>query len=263
MASTTVIPTYLLPRGISGSAFSFFTTNNAKLRIRSSVCPTFFLARGQPRFTSSQSTTPSKKPHVLEKPDKFRPPSHPARRVVQVKGGSVEAPRNYPGPQLSAEELAEKKKRKYPHMFPPEGTVMHKFLTSRGIHVWISMVCHSPPNASKPNPCGTFKVLSKMKNENENSTSQSSQSVLVALATFTFSTNFKRTSPFAHLLPPWSQILTHPFDTIYQVFWVFKMHSDHVSLQTAEKRKRNIDDVDKRREYRRAQNTNGLLRQYF
>src|SRR5436190_24264870 len=98
----------------------------------------------------------------------------------------------------------------------------------------------------------------KMKTQHPNS-----QSILVALATFTFSTNFKRTSPFAHLLPPWSQILTHPFDTIYQVFWVFKMHSDHVSLQTAEKRKRNIDDVDKRREYRRAQNTNGLLRQYF
>lgn len=30
------------------------------------------------------------------------------------------------------------------------------------------------------------------------------------------------------------------------------MHSSHVTLQTAEKRKRNIDDVDKRREYRRA-----------
>jgi hypothetical protein len=78
------------------------------------------------------------------------------------------------------------------------------------------------------------------------------QGVLVSLATFTFTTNFKRTSPFAHLLPPWSRILTHPFDTLFQVFWVFKMHSDHVSLQTAERRKQNIDDVEKRREYRRA-----------
>jgi hypothetical protein len=60
---------------------------------------------------------------------------------MKVQGGKIVAPRNYPGPKLSAEELAEKKTRKYPHMFPPEGTVMYKFLTSRGIHVWISMVC--------------------------------------------------------------------------------------------------------------------------
>jgi hypothetical protein len=60
---------------------------------------------------------------------------------MKVQGGKIVAPRNYPGPKLSAEELAEKKTRKYPHMFPPEGTVMYRFLTSRGIHVWISMVC--------------------------------------------------------------------------------------------------------------------------
>ncbi|KKZ65581.1 hypothetical protein EMCG_08584 [[Emmonsia] crescens] len=101
-------------------------------------------------------------------------------------------------------------------MFPPEGTVMHKFLTSRGIHVWISM------------------------------------SVLISLAIFTFSTNFKHTSPFAHLLPSWSQLLTHPIDTLSQVFAVLKMHTDHQTLETAGKRKKRTDDVEKRRAYRRA-----------
>lgn len=31
---------------------------------------------------------------------------------------------------------------------------------------------------------------------------------------------------------------------------MYKMHTEHVSVQTAEKRKRRVDDVEKRREYR-------------
>lgn len=31
---------------------------------------------------------------------------------------------------------------------------------------------------------------------------------------------------------------------------MYKMHTDHVSVETAEKRKRRVDDVEKRREYR-------------
>lgn len=31
---------------------------------------------------------------------------------------------------------------------------------------------------------------------------------------------------------------------------MYKMHAEHVSLETAEKRKRRVDDVEKRREYR-------------
>jgi hypothetical protein len=31
---------------------------------------------------------------------------------------------------------------------------------------------------------------------------------------------------------------------------VYKMHTEHVSLETAAKRKRAVDDVEKRREYR-------------
>ncbi|KAF2159122.1 hypothetical protein M409DRAFT_71248 [Zasmidium cellare ATCC 36951] len=82
------------------------------------------------RFTPSirhASTTPPPKPRVLEKPDKFRPPSHPSRLRSKPKY-------NY-GPDLSQEQKA----KRYPHMMPPEGTFLHWFLTNRSIHVWISM----------------------------------------------------------------------------------------------------------------------------
>ncbi|KAL1956931.1 hypothetical protein VTO42DRAFT_6678 [Malbranchea cinnamomea] len=158
--------------------------------------------------SSSGSSSQSSKQRVLSKPDKFRPPSHPARRVVQ------HTPRNYPGPPPTAQEIEERKTKRYPHMFPPEGTVMYKFLTNRGIHVWISL------------------------------------SVLFSLAAFTFTTNFKMTSPFAHLLPSWSEFFAHPISSTSQFFTVMKMHSDHQTLQASEKRKRLSDDVVKRREYR-------------
>ncbi|KAL1965547.1 hypothetical protein VTN77DRAFT_5631 [Rasamsonia byssochlamydoides] len=219
MASTVTIPQFLLPRGIShltlryaaatvyaGSARGTFTREIGRRALSSSSWK-----------QSSSSTTPSEegKPRVLAQPDKFRPPSHPARRVLQTRNGKIiGAPYNYPGPPLSEKEKEEQKKRRYPNMFPPEGTVMHKFLTTRWIHVWIAM------------------------------------GVLTSLATFTFTENFKRTSPFAHLLPPWSGLLTHPIDTISQALTVYKMHVEHTSRLTREKRHRRIEDAEKRRQYR-------------
>ncbi|KAL4992236.1 hypothetical protein BDW68DRAFT_96292 [Aspergillus falconensis] len=161
--------------------------------------------------TKSSSKDSSQKPRVLPQPDKFRPPSHPARRVVPTRNGKVV---NYPGPKLSEKEEAERAQKKYPNMFPPEGTVMFRFLTSRWIHVWIAF------------------------------------GVLTSLATFTFTTNFKATSPFAHLLPPWSALLSHPIDTISQALSVFRMHVQHTSMETREKRMRGVEDAEKRRQFR-------------
>ncbi|KAF7187271.1 hypothetical protein HII31_11359 [Pseudocercospora fuligena] len=78
------------------------------------------------RYASSERPAPPK-PRVLEKPDKFRPPSHPSR-IRQKTRYSY-------GPELTQ---AQKTKR-YPHMMPPEGTFMHWFLTNRTIHLWISL----------------------------------------------------------------------------------------------------------------------------
>lgn len=112
--------------------------------------PQFLLPRGAPSARTlrhltrrTQTQTPKRHassengPRVLEKPDKFRPPSHPQRRVVPTRNGQVV---NYPGPRLTEKEKEAREKRQYPHMFPNEGTVMYKFLTNRGIHVWIAFV---------------------------------------------------------------------------------------------------------------------------
>ena len=80
------------------------------------------------RFASSSAS----RARTLEKPTRFNPPSHPSRRRDRV-------PRSY-GPELTAEQKQEQEKRYYPNMMPPEGTFMHWFLSSRGIHLWITMV---------------------------------------------------------------------------------------------------------------------------
>lgn len=137
MASLTSIPPFLLPRGLPKSTTNLLPARNVLSRRTSSSSGSSSSTSTSTSSRFASTTTPSDKHRVLEKPDKFRPPSHPARHV---KRGRVVDPINYPGPRLSAKELEEKRTKKYPHMFPPEGTVMYRFLTNRGIHVWISLV---------------------------------------------------------------------------------------------------------------------------
>ncbi|PLB55700.1 hypothetical protein P170DRAFT_400033 [Aspergillus steynii IBT 23096] len=202
------IPQFLLPRG-APSTRSFLSLARTQ-----SKAPTPSASR---RCASSSSRSSSKddKPRVLEKPDKFRPPSHPARRVMQTRNGRIVNPNpvNY-GPRLSEAEKQAQKEKQYPNMFPPEGTVMHRFLTNRWIHIWIAM------------------------------------GVLTSLATFTFTETFKRRSPFAHLLPSWSGLVWHPIDTISQALSVYRMDVQHNSLETRQKRQRRVEDAEKRRQYR-------------
>ena len=135
MASTSSLQSFLLPRGIPRTAMWLFPRGNG-YRLR--------LVRITPRHPGSRtyassSTSSSKKPHVLSKPDKFRPPSHPSRKVM--KGNrSAPPPRNYPGPKQTAEEAEAQKTKWYPHMFPPEGSMMYRFLTNKVIHFIIPMV---------------------------------------------------------------------------------------------------------------------------
>ncbi|TPR09402.1 hypothetical protein CAN33_009005 [Aspergillus niger] len=146
------IPQFLLPRGAPSPLSLRAWNRRTTYRITSSTTQ-----------RCASSTPDDSKPRVLSKPDKFRPPSHPARRVVQTRNG---------------------------------------------------------------------------------------KGVLTSLATFTFTTNFKHSSPFAHLLPPWSALLSHPIDTVRQAISVFRMHVQHNSIETREKRRRRVDDAEKRRQYR-------------
>lgn len=119
MAPTTSIPRFLLPqRGL--------IWGKAALR-----CQTIRHASGRVKPAKKAS-----KPIVLEKPTKFNPPSHPSRRYKE--------PRQYPGPNLSEEEAARMKTKKYPSMLPPEGSFMRWFLTNKSVHIYISLVCPAP-----------------------------------------------------------------------------------------------------------------------
>lgn len=80
------------------------------------------------------SSAPPPKPRLLEKPDRFNPPSHPSR--LRSKHRSYGAP-------LPEHERRAQKTRSYPHMMPAEGTFTHWFLTNKSIHLWISIVCAS------------------------------------------------------------------------------------------------------------------------
>lgn len=99
---------------------------------------------------AASSSTPSQhKPIVLEQPDKFRPPSHPARL-------NRRPPRAY-NQGTTAGEKESQKSRAYPHMFPDRGSFMHWFLTDRWIHLWITMVSFHEAGVSTRLVGGKFR----------------------------------------------------------------------------------------------------------
>lgn len=135
------IPQFLIPRGAPSATALRTLRHHHRLPRTRTTPPSCSFSSTTTTRSPSQDDSPDSR--VLGQPDKFCPPSHPARRVVQTRNGRVVGsnnPVNYPGPRLSEQEKEEKKSKQYPNMFPPEGTVMHQFLTSRWIHVWITMV---------------------------------------------------------------------------------------------------------------------------
>ncbi|OCK87273.1 uncharacterized protein K441DRAFT_623398 [Cenococcum geophilum 1.58] len=124
-------------------------------------------------------------------------------------------PRNY-GPAPTEQQKHEMKTKKYPNMMPPEGSFMHWFLTNRWLHTWISL------------------------------------STLFSLAFTAFAINFTQTTPYGDLLPSRSDFLSHPFASTSKFIEVYKMHTVYISAQTAERRKKKVEDVQKRAEYRKA-----------
>ena len=114
------IPRFLLPRG--------YMIQYAQLP--KFVRPPQTVYRTLPLCRNASAST--SKPRILEKPTKFNPPSHGKRLKKQT-------PRQY-GPQLTGEQVTEQQAKKYPNMMPAPGTFMHWFLTSRGIHTFITLV---------------------------------------------------------------------------------------------------------------------------
>lgn len=72
------------------------------------------------------------------------------------------------------------------------------------------------------------------------------------MAIYTYVLNFKMTSPYVDMIPPWSDFFWHPFSSIYTVFDALRLTTLHNSAVVAAKREKAIDDVLKRRKYRKA-----------
>lgn len=72
------------------------------------------------------------KPIVLEKPERFNPPSHGSRLPRST-------PRHYGG-SMTAEEVKLQSQRTYPGLPPPPNTWSHWFINNRGIHMFITLV---------------------------------------------------------------------------------------------------------------------------
>jgi hypothetical protein len=78
------------------------------------------------------------------------------------------------------------------------------------------------------------------------------QGTLLGLSIYTFVENFKRNSPFADMAPALSDYFAHPISSTRALIEVIRLDSAHNSAIVAEKRKRRVDDVVKRSEYRKA-----------
>lgn len=97
------------------------------------------LTRGAAQRNASNTSSSNSKPIVLDKPDKFRPPSHGSRPKTRSTTTMYAQGAAY-NQSMTAAEMAKSEKKSYPHMFPAEGTRMHWFLTHKYIHLVISMV---------------------------------------------------------------------------------------------------------------------------
>jgi hypothetical protein len=86
----------------------------------------------------SASTRDQSKPIVLEKPDKFRPPSHPSK-LVKPRGRASSYNGAYNQSSTASEREAQRTRR-YPHTFPEKGTWAYSMLTNRTVHSFVTMV---------------------------------------------------------------------------------------------------------------------------
>ncbi|KAK3067844.1 hypothetical protein LTR53_015034 [Teratosphaeriaceae sp. CCFEE 6253] len=99
---------------------------------------------------------------------------------------------------------------------PPEGSFMHWFLTNTQLHLFTTL------------------------------------GVLSTLVLGIWYQDFLHATPYLPLLPPNSLLLSHPITFVSRWWEVYRMHVDYTSRQTAEKRKRKVEDVGKRGEYMKA-----------
>ncbi|KAK0674686.1 hypothetical protein QBC41DRAFT_309335 [Cercophora samala] len=207
MASTATIPRFLLPqRGLIWRRLSPANTTSPVVLVR-------FSSTTQPK---------DGKPIVLEKPERFVPPSHGSRLPGSRRSTLGDGPRHYGG-DLSESELKAQAKKEYPMTPPPEGTWAHWFFSQKWLHITVTL--------------GT----------------------LTALSIWTFTLNYKHNTPFGDMLPPMADFFWHPISSTRALVEVIRLNEAHNTARIQEKRRRLVEDVAKRTAYRRA---HGLPEEY-
>ncbi|KAK3490701.1 uncharacterized protein B0T23DRAFT_340218 [Neurospora hispaniola] len=124
-------------------------------------------------------------------------------------------PRHYGG-DLSFQEKQAQAQKEYPGLMPGEGTFGWWFWNNKWFHMCLTL------------------------------------GSLFAIAIYTATENFKRTSPFADMLPARGDFFSHPIDSFSHLGHVIRLHEAHKSAEISARRQRAIDDVAKRTMYRKA-----------
>lgn len=124
-------------------------------------------------------------------------------------------PRHYGGP-LSETEIKAQVRRDYPGMPPPPGTFGHWFWRSPKVHAWVTI--------------GT----------------------LGSLASYTLFERFKENSPYAFMLPSLYDWLRHPILSVETFTQMLLLNADNNTRTTLDARRSAIEDITKRKKYRRA-----------
>ncbi|KAK0705284.1 hypothetical protein B0H67DRAFT_522950, partial [Lasiosphaeris hirsuta] len=129
MTSTSSIPRFLLPQ--SGQIWRGVTDTAIKTASRPAA------SRTSLRFASTKNSPAAKPtasdPRVLEKPERFNPPSHGAG--LPRKG----APSRHYGGELSEADLKSQARKDYPGLEPAKGSLAQRILYSQWIHMTITL----------------------------------------------------------------------------------------------------------------------------
>ncbi|KAI3341309.1 hypothetical protein F4824DRAFT_309879 [Ustulina deusta] len=212
-------PTKPSPKHVTKTSTSTATTTTTPTAPKTAPAGKPVARPVAPKSAAAPPAPDPSKPLVLEKPERFNPPSHGSRLPRST-------PRHYGG-SMTADEVRAQSQRTYPGLPPPPNTWSHWFINNRHIHMVITL--------------GT----------------------LTSLAVYTFAMNFQATSPFADMIPPISEFPWHPFQYIGVCLSVLRMHEEYESAQTAEKRRRKVEDVAKRDEYRKAHGLEPATSSFF
>jgi hypothetical protein len=75
------------------------------------------------------------------------------------------------------------------------------------------------------------------------------QSTLTFLAMYTFTMSFLHTTIYRSQLPSSSDFMSHPFTSLGKALTVYKLHVAHESEKVADKRRKKLEDAQKRKEF--------------